>query len=55
MNRTSRAVLASSGMQADALTLQKNLKARMVWYEHQTGKEMVFSLTRIAESSLICL
>eukprot|EP00698_Gefionella_okellyi_P024984 TRINITY_DN8_c0_g1_i1.p1 TRINITY_DN8_c0_g1~~TRINITY_DN8_c0_g1_i1.p1 ORF type:complete len:244 (-),score=61.74 TRINITY_DN8_c0_g1_i1:65-796(-) len=34
------AVLASAGMQADAVTLHKNLKARMVWYEHQNGKQM---------------
>jgi 20S proteasome alpha/beta subunit len=42
-SRTSRCVIASSGMQADALALHKNLKARIVMYEHQTGKEMVRS------------
>eukprot|EP00700_Malawimonas_jakobiformis_P001417 EC721376.1.p1 GENE.EC721376.1~~EC721376.1.p1 ORF type:complete len:155 (+),score=16.45 EC721376.1:29-466(+) len=36
----SRSVLASAGMQADALGLQKNLIARIVMYEHQTGEEM---------------
>lgn len=32
--------MASSGMQADAMTLHKQLRARMVWYEHQNGKQM---------------
>ena len=33
-------MLASSGMQADALTLHKQLRAKMVWYVHQNGKHM---------------
>lgn len=40
-------MLASSGMQGDALTLHKNLMARIVWYKHQNGKDM--STTAIAQ------
>jgi len=44
---TDKCVLASSGMQGDALTLHKNLMARIVWYKHQNGKDM--STTAIAQ------
>lgn len=44
---TDKCVLASSGMQGDALTLHKNLLARIVWYKHQNGKDM--STTAIAQ------
>merc|ERR1711916_44451 len=44
---TSKCVLASAGMQADAQTLHKVLKARLTMYEHDHGKEM--STTAIAQ------
>jgi 20S proteasome subunit beta 6 len=37
---TDKCVLASSGMQADILALQKNLKAALEIYEHNNGKTM---------------
>jgi len=37
---TDKCVLASSGMQADILALQKNLKAALEIYEHNNGKKM---------------
>ncbi|KAH3765982.1 proteasome subunit beta type 1 [Pelomyxa schiedti] len=37
---TPKAVLASSGMQGDILTIAKRLKWELKWYEHQHGKTM---------------
>jgi len=37
---TDKCVLASSGMQADILTLQKNLRAMLEVYQHNNGKTM---------------
>ncbi len=40
MRRTDKCVLATSGMQADTLALQRRLHAQLVWYEHQHGRQM---------------
>eukprot|EP01113_Clastostelium_recurvatum_P017261 TRINITY_DN201_c0_g1_i3.p1 TRINITY_DN201_c0_g1~~TRINITY_DN201_c0_g1_i3.p1 ORF type:complete len:236 (+),score=58.42 TRINITY_DN201_c0_g1_i3:86-793(+) len=37
---TDKCVLATSGMQADTLALQKNLRAMLLMYEHNNGKPM---------------
>eukprot|EP01115_Flamella_aegyptia_P005407 TRINITY_DN227_c0_g1_i1.p1 TRINITY_DN227_c0_g1~~TRINITY_DN227_c0_g1_i1.p1 ORF type:complete len:216 (+),score=58.20 TRINITY_DN227_c0_g1_i1:74-721(+) len=37
---TDKCVLATSGMQADAATLQKTIKIRLEMYQHQNGKQM---------------
>ncbi|CAE7571966.1 psmB1 [Symbiodinium sp. CCMP2592] len=44
---TDKCVIASCGMKADAITLHKHLKARMVMYEHQHRKQP--SVTAIAQ------
>lgn len=38
--RTDKCVLATSGMQADALALHALLRARLTMYEHDHGKQM---------------
>lgn len=50
---TDKCVLATSGMQADAQALHKNIVARLIQYEHQNGKQM--STTAIAQMLAIML
>jgi len=44
---TDKCIIASCGMKADALTLHKNLKARIVMYEHKHRRQP--SVTAIAQ------